>query len=258
MGETFIVGLVQHPWLFLLLLFGSLTLAVEFGAFLARSRAASEPSSGVPALDGAVFALLGLLVAFSFSAAADRFSSRRDLIVAEANAIGTAALRIDLMPEDAQPQMRDTMKRYIASRVSTFEKPINETQYRKALAASHVLQNELWAMAVAASRRPDAPNSLPMLLLPALNEMIDITTTRTYMLIAHTPPLIYIVLWGAALVAAILAGTALKRRNRHDFVHIAGFAGVISIALYVIVDFDHPRLGLIRINSYDLALRELE
>jgi hypothetical protein len=84
-----------------LALFLGMLLLLETGRRLGVRRLASDPEgarAGTGTVEGAVFALLGLLVAFTFSGAASRFDQRRDLIVEETNDIGTAYLRLDLLP----------------------------------------------------------------------------------------------------------------------------------------------------------------
>src|SRR6185295_11481877 len=76
----------------------------------------STKPANVGAIEGAVFALLGLLIAFTFSSGISRFESRRQLIVEEANYIGTAFLRIDLLPQEEQPEMRNLFRSYLDSR----------------------------------------------------------------------------------------------------------------------------------------------
>jgi hypothetical protein len=79
-------------------------------------------SKGLGAIEGAIFGLLGLILAFSFSGALTRFDARRHLVVEEANDIGTAWLRIALLPADAQSHMRDLFRRYLDSRIEVYRK----------------------------------------------------------------------------------------------------------------------------------------
>jgi acyl-CoA synthetase (AMP-forming)/AMP-acid ligase II len=89
----------------------------------ARTMAGDAAVAGTGVVEGAVFALLGLLIAFTFSGAASRFDERRKLIVEEANAIGTAYLRIDLLPVAAQADMRDSFRRYLDTRLAAYRAP---------------------------------------------------------------------------------------------------------------------------------------
>ncbi|HEY6930813.1 MAG TPA: DUF4239 domain-containing protein, partial [Thermoanaerobaculia bacterium] len=154
------------------------TLAMlEIGHRWGKRHAAEGIEGAGSAVEGAVFALLGLLIAFTFSGAISRFDSRRELVAQESNAIGTAWLRIDLLPPKDQPGVRDLFRRYLDSRLATYRK-ISEGQRPDAeVSESGQLQNEIWRVSVAACRADDSITSC-MLLLPALNEMIDITTTR--------------------------------------------------------------------------------
>src|SRR5262245_47987101 len=89
-------------------LFLGMVLLLEVGRRLGQRRQSLDAEggrAGLGAVEGAVFALMGLLIAFTFSGAAARFDSRRQLIVDEANAIGTAWLRLDLLPASAQPAL---------------------------------------------------------------------------------------------------------------------------------------------------------
>ena len=104
-------------------LFAAMVILQELGRRFALRRAARDPEgarAGAGVVDGAIFALLGLLIAFTFSGAASRFDERRKLIVEEANAIGTAYLRIDLLPAAAQGEMRESFRRYLDARLAAY------------------------------------------------------------------------------------------------------------------------------------------
>nr|MCU0808671.1 DUF4239 domain-containing protein [Candidatus Contendobacter sp.] len=199
--------------------------------------------------------------AFTFSGAASRFDARRDLIVQETNAIGTAWLRLDLLPADAQPAIRENFRRYVDSRLEVYRKLPDIKAARVELAKATALQGEIWTRAVAAGRLEGAPPAATMLLLPALNEMIDITTTRTMATHMHPPIAIYAMLVGlalaSALLAGLLAGYGMAGGRSRNWLHMIGFATVMAVAVYVIIDLEFPRLGLIRVDAFDQALVEL-
>jgi hypothetical protein len=121
-----------------------------------------------------VFALLGLMIAFSFSGALTRFDVRRAQAVDESNAVGTAWLRIDLLPAQAQPALRDTFRRYVDSRIATYRALPDVAAARAQIERSQVLQAEIWKQAVAAARVSGVPTSAEILVMPALNDMFDI------------------------------------------------------------------------------------
>jgi hypothetical protein len=96
-----------------------------------------------------------------------------------------------------------------------------------------------------------------MLLLPALNQMIDITTTRTMALQLHPPLIIFGMLFLVALASALLAGYSMAGGKDRKWIHVIGFALVIAITVYVILDIEFPRFGLIRVDAFDQALVDL-
>ena len=172
-----------NAFLITLALFAGIMMLLEIGRRIGNHRLTQDAKGariGTGTVEGAVFALIGLLIAFTFSGAAARFDDRRALIVQETNAIGTAYLRLDLLPADAQPALRELFRRYLDSRLEIYRKLPDIEAARAELARSTQLQNTIWTQAIAASRQEGAPPAATMLLLPALNEMIDITTTRKF------------------------------------------------------------------------------
>jgi hypothetical protein len=227
---------------------------LEAGIRVGR-RALAGPDAHRPAGLGTVetvaFGLLGLLLAFTFSGAASRFDARRALVVEEANDIGTAWLRLDLLPQAAQPPLRDAFRRYADSRILMYRKvaDLDLDGARAEYARAAAIQNEIWAGAVAACR--EAPSQASIVLLPALNAMIDITTTRLAATEIHPPKVVYAVLFLVSFGCALLAGYEMGASEARSWLHVLGYALIVAFVLYVIVDFEYPRLGLIRIESID-------
>lgn len=219
---------------------------------IARYGGAALPS--ISSLEAAVFALLGLLIAFTFSGALSRFDVRRSQVVDEANAIGTAYLRIALLPEAAQAAMRETFRAYVDSRIATYRKLPDVEAARDELARSQQLQNEIWNLAVAAVRMPESRPETELLLLPALNQMFDITTVRVVATQMHPPLIVFAMLIGLALGAALLAGYQSASERSYDWVHKIGFAGIVAFTVYVILDIEFPRLGFVRLDAIDQVL----
>jgi hypothetical protein len=128
----------------------------------AIARHGEKTQSSIGSLEAAVFALLGLLIAFTFSGALSRFDSRRVGVVQEANAVGTAWMRIDLLPKAAQPKLRETMRAYVDSRIATYAKLPDIAASKAQLERSRDLQSEIWSQAgrrCACRRRGRAPSS---------------------------------------------------------------------------------------------------
>ncbi|GLH74423.1 hypothetical protein GETHLI_29250 [Geothrix limicola] len=231
----------------------------EAGRRLGKRQLARDAGGGAKAfgtLEGAVFGLMGLLMAFTFSGAAARFDARRQLVAQEANAIGTAYLRLDLLPATAQQALREDFRQYLDARLATFQNPLDSPVSRAGAARALQLQNRIWSKAVTACKS-EAPTPPTMLMLPALNEMIDITTTRAMAMNQHPPSVVYLMLGALTLASALLAGYGMAEGKVRSWAHILGFAALFSITIFVILDLEYPRLGLIRVDEADQVLVEL-
>ncbi len=240
-------------------LFAAILLFVWIGRWIGERRRAEETERervGLGTVETAIYALLGLMIAFTFSGAASRFDTRRAQTVQEANAIGTAYLRLDLLLATAQPALREKFRQYADARVAVYQALPNIEASDAHAARATGLQNEIWNGAIAALR--DAPAQASLLLVPALNDMIDITTTRAIALRTHTPLIILVALVVLTLACSLLVGYGLAGGKPFATnLHIIGFALVMTVTIYVILDLDHPRVGLIRLDYVDQALMQV-
>ena len=240
-------------------LFFGILLFLEIGYRVGRRSFAKNPGSaheGIGVIEAAVFALLGLLLGFSFAGGTSRLDSKRQLIVHEANAIGTAYLRLDELPVNDQPKMRHLFRGYLDARLRVYEKLPDLNAAEQELTRVRELQNEIWESAVTASQNDPTQNSA-RLLLPAINEMIDITTARTIAMRTQLPLLIFVLLAGVALISGLIAGYAMAKRRSRSSLHMVLYAAVIAITIYAVLDLEYPRFGLIRLDAADSALLQL-
>ena len=213
---------------------------------------------GTGAIDAAVLALLGLLLAFTFAGSMSRLDARRQLIVREANAIGTAYLRLDVLPASEQHEMRELFRKYIDTRLRAYRELPHRKAVDEELANAAQIQQQIWSHAVTAGRTDPSQNTAtPLLLFPALNEMIDVTTARAIALDTHLPPLIFLLLVLVALLSGLLTGYAMAKRKRRSLLHMFLYAAVIAMTIYAVLDLEYPRSGLIRLDPADKALIEL-
>jgi len=230
---------------------------LELGRRIGRRAIGRRGAAALPNNDQlvtAVFALLGLLIAFTFSGALSRFDLRRAQVVDEANAIGTAWLRIALLPESAQPRMRDLFRQYADSRIATYRKLPDLEAARDELARTQKLQNDIWAQAVTATAAPESRPGTNIVVMPALNQMFDLATVRTAATLMHPPVIIYVMLVGLALASALLAGYRTAADKAYGWIHQIAFSASIAFTVYVILDMEYPRLGWIRIDAIDQVM----
>lgn len=210
----------------------------------------------VGAVEGAVFALLGLLLAFTFTGAASRFDHRRDLSVEQVNAIGTAWMRTDLVSAEERSELRDLLRRYADGLIAVVDEARDEETALLMAADLQGLQDQIWSLAVSAANRDGRPQ-VASLLLPPLNEIFDLSTTRLASARTHVHPAVIWLLVALAILSALLAGYGQAGTEHPNRLHMIVFATLISATLYFIMDFEYPRLGVIRMDSADVFMFEL-
>jgi hypothetical protein len=245
-----------YPLVFVILLFLGMQSLLEAGRRLGvrHSKEGQTERSGLGAIESAVFALFGLIIAFTFSGAASRFNEKRMLIAEEVNAIETAYLRVQLVSPAEQIPLEALIRRYLDSRLETYRRLPDMQAAEIELANSRKLQKEIWTTAIAAARLPDSDPAAGWLLAPALNNMIDIATTRTMALQLHPPRLIYALLFGLGLICSLLAGYRMGSGQQRSWLHILGFTLITVIVVYVMLDIEYPRTGLFRLEAADKLL----
>jgi len=228
---------------------------MEFGYRLSRARKLVKENDGAhSAIEGSVLALLGLILAFAFSGVSERLEHRRDLLVDEANAIGTAYLRTDLFPAGDGGVIKSLIHEFVLARLSYNDAITSNADLSPPLLRANQIQGDIWTRAVQAHMTDETR----LLVLPSLNEMFDSATRRTVVSQTHLPLPIFCLLLGLAAVSALLMGRSMAVHSRRGIVHRLLFTGTIALTIYVICDLDHPRLGLIRIGAADDPLMQLE
>ena len=242
------------PGLSLALFLGMLG-CLKLGYRLGNRDSASKERSqnGVHAVEAAVFALLGLLLGFAFAGAMSRLDARRQLIVQETNAIATAYLRLDLLPGPHQPALRHLFRQYLNARLRAYSTAeVSEPDLENASR----LQQRIWADVIAAWSA-ERTQTIPQVLLPALNQMIDVTTHRTLALRTRLPATILILLIVVALLSALVAGLAMAARSRPSLLYSVLYATAVATTVYVVLDLDNPRVGPTRLKAADKLLQHL-
>jgi hypothetical protein len=240
-------------------LFAGLGLAVEAGFRIGRRTAAHLDDDEAPqlgAIQGAILGLLGLLLAFSFSGAAGRFIDRMDMVVAEANAIGTAYLRTDLLGEPERTRLRSALQRYTETRLSY----TRGTHLRKQLteeetATIAALQNEIWASAMAGVTA--RPQTILAILNP-VNEVIDLHTSRLAVGSRRLPPIILAVLIVSSLLAVGIMGYSCGLGGKRRLPLTMAVAVMIAAILWITIDLDQPRAGMLQVSDAPLEALEFD
>lgn len=204
--------------------------------------------AGGGGVEAAVFALLGLLIAFTFSGASGRFDARRNLAVDQINALSTAWMRLDLLPSADRTAARQLLYGYVDGLVRANEQGSDLDALARIVEELDQVQAQLWQLAVESAGRSERVYVAPLVLSP-LNEAFDYSNSRLSAMRIHVQPEVVALLLLLALLSAALVGMSQAPKPKPDFMHILIFAAVISTAIYVILDFEFPRIGLITLDE---------
>jgi hypothetical protein len=219
----------------------------EIGFWLGSfTRSTDEPFDRQVALvRTSTAALVAFLVGFAFSGAASRFTNRQDLIVKEANALGTAYLRADTIGEPQRGELKAALREYSADRVTLLSRE-GRDQIEPLLAKVSGLHERMWRSAIAATQ-DNAP--LMALVLPPINEVIDLHLVHLAMARRHLPIPIMAVLLGTAAISLGIIGFGNGRVGRRFSSLDAVYGVVLAAALWMTIDMDYPGGGMIRVSN---------
>lgn len=214
-----------------------------------------KASAELGAINGTLLGLLGLLLAFTFGMASSRFDTRRQVIISEANNIGTVILRADLYPDSTRKLLKQQLKQYVEARINYYQAGMDETKIAAASGATDSLNQLLWNIVSSHAANEQSSSRTSELMIPALNDMIDITTTRRAAGEATIPDSIMYFLFVLCASSAFLLG--YDNKHRIDWIVVMGLAIMLSATVFTIIDLDRPRSGLISMDKPNAKIIEL-
>lgn len=222
--------------------------AHELGFWLGSlMRSTDEPFDRQVALVRAsTAALVAFLIGFSFSGAASRFIERQDIIVKEANALGTAYLRADVIAEPQRSELKTTLKEYTADRVRLLSRDDSRDHIEPLLAKIGGLHERMWSSAIKGTH-DNAP--LMAVVLPSINEVIDLHSIHLSLARRHLPLPIVAVLLATAAISIGLMGFSNGRVGRRFSLLDSVYGVVLAVALWMTIDLDYPGIGIIRVSN---------
>ena len=190
-------------------------------------------------------ALVAFLIGFAFSGAASRFIERQDIVVREANALGTAYLRADTIAEPQRGELKAALREYTADRVRLLSGEERD-QMEPLLAKVSGLHERMWTSAIKATQ---GNAELMQVVLPPINEVIDLHSTHLYMARRHLPLPIMAALLGTAAIGVGLLGFGNGRVGRRFTLLDSVYGVALAVALWMTIDLDYPGLGIVRVSN---------
>ena len=234
-------------WALFLLTLVIAILAVKGGYWLATYRkqhSLDEKELAVGPSVGAILALLAFMLAFTFGMAGSRFEERRQVVLAEANAIETAYLRAAMLPDPVGPESRDLLREYVDVRLEAV-RPGNLDQ---AIWKAQELHKRLWAQAVAAAEKSRPPAS--GMFIQSINDVIDLHAKRLMVgLRSRVPGVIWIALYVLAAIAMAATGYQEGLTNTRSSIATLALVFAFSSVMILIADLDRPGEGLLQTNQ---------
>jgi hypothetical protein len=241
------MALVNYPlWLFAFLLI-VLAGVVEVGFWLTRRAAANvdpEPHEQIQGTRNDIAVLLSLLLGFTLSMVLLRFDLRKQLVVEEADAIGTTSLRAEMLPEQSRSKAQELLRQYTEARLEFSKSGTDSGTFQSALKRSKQVQTHLWQHAVAVAQQ--SPGPITALFVQSLNETIDLDDKRLAALENRVPSAIWDMLVLLSVLTCLMVGYSQRRRFLPAML-VPPL--MIAIVMTLIADLDTPGSGLIRVGQ---------
>jgi len=229
--------------------------AMQLGRKLGKRRRNKENDDSkqqANTVQGALIGLLALLLGFTFSLSLGRFDQRSIEVVNEANAIGTAWLRTDLLSAERRALAQELLLQYGRLRLETATISAADDQQRTQLIASaEMVFAALWTLAADEAREFGTPVSMGF--VASLNDMIDALAARDAAINRHVPEIVLFLLFGTFLILGAVIGYSNGISTLKPGVPVYAMMILIVVLVFLIIDLDRPRRGLIAVDQSPLA-----
>jgi hypothetical protein len=235
-------------WAVFIVILGVVLLSVECGYRLGRyRRGQQEKEAPVGTMVGATLGLLAFILAFTFGLAAARFDTRRQVLLDEANAIGTTYLRAGMLP-DRSEQIRGFLRDYVGARLEA----VQSGNVAEGIRRSENIQQKVWAEAEAVGQKN--PNSIVVgLFIQSLNETIDLHAKRVQAGVrSRIPSAIWLGLFAVAVLSLSAMGYLEGLSGTRRSLAIIAVAIAFSVVIELIADLDRPQEGVLRVSQQAL------
>lgn len=245
-------------WLIALNMIALMIAANAIGYYFKRQHHQKDPiaaTAGLGPVEGSLLGLLALLLSFTFSISAGKNDQRRQLIIEEANDIGTVILRTDLYPASTRLRLRSLLSAYVDERITYYKTANNENDITISLERSNEISTLLWK-SVSELAQDQNNNLRSQQMIPSLNAMIDMVSTRDAERKAHVPESIIWLLFTLTLTGSFIIGYGTK--GKFNWVMVWSFSLMTAITIYLILDLDRPRRGIINMDEAHNSIIELK
>jgi hypothetical protein len=239
------------PALMLVVLGLSIELPFRFGGWLSRDKPKLDP---INVLQAGLLTLAAFVLGLTFSQASARFDSRRALVVAEANAIGTTWLRSDQLEPAQSKLFRQILIDDTAARVAAYGLPNTSELYQQKIDRSNHDQDELWRIAASAFRAHQTSLGLGQL-RQSLNDTIDVSSQQRQALASHVPTAIVTLVLALVTLATLSLGVRFALEGYRPLYLSAIYILAYVVVISMMIDYDRPNTGLVTVNLNPLTVQ---
>ena len=235
-------------------------LEIGYRVGLRRRQASSDEDFSISNIVvTSVLATFGLLLAFTYAFTVSRADMRKQANIDEANALGTAFLRGGLVPNPESAELKRALLEYARTRVMTSENISSRAKINETIRRSLEAQAKLWPITerIVKSRQP---GPIEVSLVAAINEVLDMHTARLAIAFDRLPQVILFMLLLVSATSLAIAGFSSGLSGRFSRWRMTALAFVFAFVIFIIIDFDYPQQGFIRINQQPLisTIAEME
>jgi hypothetical protein len=242
----------QPEWPIGLVTLVLLITSVEIGYWIglkAKVEMTQPMKDQISTIQTAILTIFTFLMGFTFAMALTRFDNRKQMVVKESNAIGTAVLRSKLLPENQRAKMIELFRKYVNVEFSITSRanvPLKERKEQNL--ETKRLQTLMWDEAFAATE--NNPLSVPAGLFgTSINQLIDVKTERDIAISNHVPEIVLLGLLLFAALAIGILGYGNGLAATHARYPAIILCIVITISFILIIDLDRPNRGLTRVSQ---------
>ena len=245
--------------LFIVVLLGALEACYRIGRWRVRTTGESGRKDEGDLVLASMYTLLGLVLAFTYAFTLSRADLRKQAVIDEANAIGTAFLRAGMAPESVRTELRTLLLDYARTRVVTVENAGSMDRFRKTHARTLQIQSKIWpATERMVKAMPAGP--VEVSIVQSINQVLDIHTKRLAVSFDRLPGIVLLMLVFIAGASLAITGYNAGLSGRRDRWRLTSLTLVLAVVMLVIIDFDRPIRGFVQVSQQSLGnvIRDME
>jgi hypothetical protein len=237
-----------------IILFFSMLISIWIGYKTGLNKTELETKNSE--ISSSLLGLLALILGFTFAMAGSRYENRKNNLIDEANCIGTAILRADIYPDSLKNEFKKDFDSYLDSRRDYYTLERDEASLYASLKKSAVASDKLWSRAAFYAKDKDYFIQSNMM-LPALNAMFDSASKSNMVLISKVPEtIVYLTLIFSIIISFFIGyNSGLEKKLTKKF--ILGFCFLICVVIFITLDLDRPRRGLIKLDAEISMMQKL-